>query len=126
MRDKILEIGEKKLAFGRAGFYDHIKDATGVDPLQWLSQMFDRFKKTDEGKWEIVSVIDEVVVYAYAGLNLYADIEDLEPYELKKVRRWVRTLSFEECGSIVNAAVESMVVKTNGEPVGEEILQPVS
>src|SRR4249919_3579483 len=113
--DKTLEIQGKTLMFGRVGFFEHIKDATKQDPLEWMNQMFNRFTKTDDGKWQITSIVDEVVVYAYAGLNLQADIAEVDNITFEKARKWVRTLSFEECGKIVNAAVESMVMQpTNG------------
>ncbi len=125
--DKTLEIAGKKLMFGRVGFFEHIKDATGGDPLEWMNQMFNRFQKNDDGKWQITSIVDEVVVYAYAGLNLQADIAEVDNITFEKAKKWVRTLSFEECGKIVNAAVESMIVKpTNGQESGEPQSQPVS
>lgn len=125
--DKKLELNGKTLLFGKAGFFDHIKDASGKDPLQWMNEMFERFKKTEDGKWEITAVIDEVVVYAYAGINLMNDVNDVDSLPIERVRRWVRTLSFEECGQIINAAVESMAgEKTNGEAKGEVVTQPVS
>lgn len=128
--DKVLEIQGKTLMFGRVGFFEHIKDATGDDPLEWMNKMFDRFKKVDgeDGpKWHVTSIVDEVVVYAYAGLNLQADITEADNVTFEKVKKWVRTLSFEQCGQIVNAAVESMIMKpTNGQEAGEQKTQPVS
>ncbi len=126
--DKTLEINGRKLMFGRVGFFEHIKDATGSDPLEWMNQMFNRFQKTEEGKWQITSIVDEVVVYAYAGLNLQADIAEVDNITFEKAKKWVRTLSFEECGKIVNAAVESMIMKpTNGEAQpGEGQAQPAN
>lgn len=115
--------------FGRVGFFEHIKDASGSDPLQWMNEMLSRFRKTDDDKWQITSVVDEVKVYAYAGLNLHADVTDTDNISLEQAKKWVRTLSFEECGQIINAAVESMVVSTpakNGQESGEVITQPVS
>ncbi len=121
----MLEIKGKKLAFGLAGFYDHVKDATKQDPLEWMNGMIARFKKTDDGRWEIVSVIDEVSVYAYAGINLQLDIDEQDNISLEKVRKWCRTLTFEECGQIINETVKSLIVETPKE-AGEQMSQPVS
>jgi hypothetical protein len=121
----MLEIKGKKLAFGLAGFYDHVKDASGQDPLEWMNGMINRFKKNEEGKWEVVSILDEVAVYAYAGINLQLDIDEQENVSLDKVRKWCRTLTFEECGKIINETIKSLIVdvpKESGEPVS----QPVS
>lgn len=125
--DKKLELQGKTLVFGRVGFFEHIKDASGKDPLEWMNEMFERFKKTEDGKWHVMAIVDEVAIYAYAGINLNADLNDEEIVPLPKVKRWVRTLSFEQCSQIINAAVESMVSeKTNGEAKGELSTQPVS
>lgn len=125
--DKTLEINGKKLLFGRVGFFEHIKDASGKDPLEWMNEMLQRFVKTEDGKWAITSIVDEVVVYAYAGLNLQADVAEVDNITLDKAKKWVRTLSFEECGKIINAAVESMAMSnTNGLEAGEQKPQPVS
>jgi len=125
--DKTVEVSGKTLMFGRVGFFEHIKDASGKDPLEWMNEMFARFKKTDDGKWQITSIVDEVAVYAYAGINLNADITDSENVTFDRVKKWVRTLSFEECGQIINAAVESMVSQSgNGQELGEPKTQPVS
>lgn len=121
----MIEIKGKKLAFGLAGFYDHVKDATKLDPLEWMNGMINRFKKNEDGKWEIVSIIDEVAVYAYAGINLQLDIEETENVSLDKVRKWCRTLTFEECGQIINETVKSLIVETK-EISGEQLSQPVS
>jgi hypothetical protein len=125
--DKTIEVSGKTLMFGRVGFFEHIKDASGKDPLEWMNEMFARFKKTDDGKWQITSIVDEVAVYAYAGINLNADITDTDNVGFDRVKKWVRTLSFEECGKIINAAVESMVSQNqNGQESGELKTQPVS
>jgi hypothetical protein len=125
--DKTLEINGRKLLFGRVGFFEHIKDASGKDPLEWMNEMLHRFVKTDDGKWAITSIVDEVVVYAYAGLNLQADVAEVDNITLDKAKKWVRTLSFEECGRIINAAVESMAMSnSNGHEAGEQKPQPVS
>lgn len=125
--DKKLELNGKTLLFGRVGFFEHIKDASGKDPLEWMNEMFERFKKGDDGKWHVTAIVDEVAIYAYAGINLNADVNDQDSLPIERVKRWVRTLSFEECSQIINAAVESMVgEKTNGEAKGEMTTQPVS
>lgn len=121
----MIEINGKKLEFGLAGFYDHVKDATKQDPLEWMNGMIARFKKTDDGRWEVVSIIDEVAVYAYAGINLQLDIEDKDNVSLDKVRKWCRTLTFEQCGSIINETVKSLIVESK-EVSGESVSQPVS
>ena len=122
--DKTIEVNGRTLMFGRVGFFEHIKVASEKDPLEWMNEMFTRFTKTEDGKWQITSIVDEVAVYAYAGINLNADVTDTDNVPIEKVKKWVRTLSFEECGKIINAAVESMVSPTNG--VGEQKPQPVS
>lgn len=123
----MIEVNNRKLMFDRCGFYEHMKDVVKSDPLEWMNKMFERFKKTDEEKWGVTMVIDEVAVYAYAGINLYADVNDQDNISLDKVKKWVRTLSFSECGQIINAVVESLVVQNKEEkPVGEPELQPVS
>jgi len=126
--DKTIEVNGKTLMFGRVGFFEHIKDASGKDPLEWMNEMFSRFTKTEDNKWQITSVVDEVAIYAYAGINLNADISDTDNVNIDRVKKWVRTLSFEECGLIINAAVESMVSKSeNGQAsAGELKTQPVS
>jgi len=121
----MIEIKGKKLAFGLAGFYDHVKDATGHDPLEWMNGMINRFQKNEEGKWEVVSIIDEVAVYAYAAINLQKDIDEQDNISLDKVRKWCRTLTFEECGQIINETVKSLIVETPKES-GELMSQPVS
>ncbi len=125
--DKTLEINGRKLLFGRVGFFEHIKVASGKDPLEWMNEMLQRFVKTEDGKWAITSIVDEVVVYAYAGLNLQADVAEVDNITLDKAKKWVRTLSFEECGKIINAAVESMAMSNaNGNKPGESKDQPES
>src|SRR5689334_9876403 len=121
----MIEIKGKKLEFGLAGFYDHVKDASGQDPLEWMNGMMNRFQKNNEGKWEVISIIDEVAVYAYAGINLYLDIQDEPNIALDRVRKWCRTLTFEECGQIINETVKSLIVET-GQKTGEAMSQPVS
>lgn len=125
--DKTIEVNGKTLMFGRVGFFEHIKDSSKMDPLEWMQEQVNRFVKTEDGKWAITSVVDEVAVYAYAGINLNADMKDEDNVTLDKVKKWVRTLSFEECGQIINAAVESMAVSNkNGQESGELKPQPVS
>lgn len=127
MKKNTIEVAGKTLCFGLAGFFDHIEDASGKDALEWMNEMFDRFKKGDDGKWHLMSIHKEVTIYAYAGINLQNDLEDKETMSLDRVKRWVRTLSHEDYGKIIDAAVESMIdEKSNGEAKGELVAQPVS
>lgn len=122
----MIEIKGKKLAFGLAGFYDHIAEATQEDPLQWMSKMHNRFEKREDGTFGITLVIPEVAVYAYAGINLQLDIEDKDNISFDKVKKWCRTLTFEECGEIINETVKSLIIQTEAKESGESVSQPVS
>ena len=117
MEYKPVEINGRKLLFGLAGFYEHVRDATDKDPIKWLTEQYTRFQKNDDGTWAVMSFMDDVGIYAYAGINLQLDIEDKPNITLAQARKWVRTLEISQLSEILNAVTESLAIRgaeTNG------------
>lgn len=103
MQDVKLTIRGKELLFGRSGFFEHIKDATKEDPLEWWDKAFTTPENGNPK--EIKFTPEHVVVFAYAGLNTFLDVEEKENIGLEKVKKWVRTVDTADFDKIVNAAV---------------------
>lgn len=124
---KTLEISGKKLCFQKGGFYEHLGEASQSEPFEWLSNWLKKFDKTEDKKFEIMSQFKDLAILAYAGINLNADLEDQKNISLDSVKRWVRTLDFEEHGKIVTAVVEMLIAQSKiNENAGESVSQPVS
>ena len=95
---------EIKMLFGTNGFFFHVKDAAEMDPFEWLKKFQANTDLMREGQGTAYAYIEDVRVIMYAGINTYADVNDIEPVSFDKVKRMASGLSFDDCTNIFNTA----------------------
>lgn len=132
MRDIKLTIGGRELLFGRAGFMEHIQDAIGKDPYQWMQELADKKTHKTAGSNGEERVTDystkDVAVFAYAALNLSIDMKGEDNTTFEKVRQWCRTCSYDDLKKITEAAVACLLPEEVNREIteGEGLTQAVN
>jgi hypothetical protein len=92
---------DRTLLYGTMGYFSHIKDASGMDPFEWLER-FD--KQREEGGNNVSVLIEDTVVMIYAGLNSHLDSQDKENVPIDKVKKWCNGLPTETITDIFRCA----------------------
>ena len=113
---------DRTLLYGTMGYFSHIKDASGMDPFEWLEK-FD--KAREESATNIMVLIDDTAIMVYAGLNSHLDETDQLNIPLDKVRKWCNGLRTDQVSEIFKTAFgqtedmpgESAPIQANGEKV---------
>lgn len=101
---------DRTLLYGTMGYFSHIKDATGVDPFEWL----EKFDKAREGN-AISVLIEDTAVMIYAGLNSHLDSLDKDNIPFDKVKKWCNGLSTETVTEIFKTAFGTISADQPGE-----------
>ena len=114
---------ERTLLYGTMGYFSHIKEASGMDPFEWL-QKFDKAREELSGN--MIVLIEDTAIMIYAGLNSYLDSTDKTNEPMEKVKKWVNGVPTEQVAEIFKTAFgtitsdmpgESAPIQANGENV---------
>jgi hypothetical protein len=99
---------ERPLLFGKVGFFEYAKTATGTDPLLWLAGLDEWTIKLRENPSEAVNHIGDIAIMVYAGLNTHADFNDLPNYTFEQARKWTNGLDVPELADVLITAINSI------------------
>lgn len=103
----------RTLDFSRAGLYDHIADASGMDGFEYLKNI-----SSENGESKVWGS-KEFAVLIYAGLNSALDVAEKDNIKFEVVARWLRVVETERLAEVYNAILSCMSVE------GEAESQPV-
>lgn len=95
---------ERDLDFGKIGFFTHVKETTGKDPLEWLKEIDEKIEKKEDKNF-LMLLLDDVVVLTYAGLNTSLDEKDEANVPIEKVKKWCNGLSISDISLVVRTAL---------------------
>lgn len=101
---------DRTLLYGVNGYFEHIKEATSIDPFEWLER-FD--KNREDGK--LTAFLEDTAVVVYAGLNSHLDSTDQPNVAFNKVKKWCNGLTNEMTTAIYKAAFGTIETKEPGE-----------
>ena len=96
---------ERTLLYGVNGYYEYIKEATEMDPFDWLAK-FDKDvaeSQADSGR-NILVLTGGTAVLVYAGLNSFLDSKGLANEKFDAVKKWCNGLTIENTVAIFQCA----------------------
>lgn len=102
---------DRTLLYGTMGYFSHIKDASGLDPFEWL----EKFDKAREESGSLSVLLEDTCVMVYAGLNSHLDSLDDPNIPLEKVKKWCNGLSVETVTEIFKTAFGTITSDKAGE-----------
>lgn len=107
-----LTLLDRKFDFTRMGVYSYIKEASGVDPFEFINRI-----DLSKGNINLLSVlVDDVPIIIYAGINTALDVEGKENIDLPTAKKIANSLLPTEMSKLFEAFIHGL----QGEPAGEK------